>query len=193
MQDESTAKASLKIGANSLQIEGGEEFVERLVEKLGIVELMGQIDFSAAKAVASANSVANAPSAGDANLLPAPENSNSVLEEFDEVYAETDTGFTIIADAEENTIAKTARNYILLHLYGSYLLEKTEVSDDELRQVCITHACYDPGNFAHHVKGLGSKVIRLGGSRTYSLKLTAPGIRAAKQYALDVQKRAMSQ
>jgi hypothetical protein len=192
MAEETKAQASLQIGANSLKIEGSEPFVEQMVERLGLVDLVSQINFSSEHIALSLMQPVEAPPVGSTAMLPRPvEMERSALSEFDEVYIETDSGFGIIAYVEENTIAKTARNYIMLHLYGAYLLNRTEVGDDELRGVCTQHACYDPGNFAHHVKGLGSKVHRIGNARTYSLKLTAPGIRAARQFAEQTQKRAM--
>jgi hypothetical protein len=193
MVDDKKAQASLQIGANSLKVEGAEDFVEQMVERLGLVDLVAQLDFSSGGPVASSPPHLAVDAQASAGLLPRPDEvAKSALADFDEVYVETDGGFSIIADVEENTIAKTARNYILLHLYGCYLLGRTEVGDDELRSVCVQHACYDPGNFAHHVKGLGSKVHRIGNARTYSLKLTAPGIRASRQFAEETQKRAMS-
>lgn len=192
MADETKAQASLQIGSNTLKIEGSEPFVEQMVERLGLIDLIATLNFSAVS-VATEPQVRVASEANAAvGMLSGPSASSiSPLAEFDEVFIETDGGFSIIADVEENTIAKTARNYILLYLYGAYLLGRTEVGDDELRSVCVRHHCYDPGNFAHHVKGLGSKVHRIGNARTYSLKLTAPGIRASRQFAEDTQKRAM--
>jgi hypothetical protein len=192
MADDMKAQASLQIGTNTLKLQGTEAFVEQMVERLGLVDLVAQLDFSTKGDEASGSPRLSVDAQATAGMLPKPEEaSKSALGEFDEVYVETDGGFSIIADVEENTIAKTARNYILLHLYGSYLLGRMEVGDDELRSVCVRHACYDPGNFAHHVKGLGSKVHRIGNARTYSLKLTAPGIRASRQFAEETQKRAM--
>lgn len=191
MDERSKDNARLRISFESVEIEGAEEFVERLAEKLGLTKLIDRIEAVSGNAEESNEKQKEEPNC--MAVLPSPPSRESPLETFDEVYAETDSGFTIIADVEENTIAKTARNYILLHLYGAYLTGRLEVSDDEIRDICQTHACYDPGNFASHVKGLGSKVIRSGGARSYTLKLTAPGIRAGKQYASDVQKRAMDQ
>lgn len=192
MRDDSESRASVRIERDSVTVEGREDFVERLVEKLGLESLVDQIDFSVSgrkPAEVHPNESNESGETGE-RLLPAPSTDSDVFESFDEVYINNGEGFNIIADVEENTIAKTARNYILLHLYGAYLCDELEVSDDDLRALCISHACYDPGNFAQHVKGLGSKVIRLGTPRSYRLKLTAPGIRAAKQFALDTQKKA---
>lgn len=182
------SNAKFRYGPAGLEIEGSEDFVEMLIERLDVADLIQSEGVSLARQSDAEESDDNRGPA----LLTGPD-TTSPLAEFDEVYAESGDGFSIIADVDDNTIAKSARNYILLHLYGAYLLGRTEIGDDELRAVCTTHACYDPGNFAHHVKGMGSKVIRVGSSRSYSLKLTAPGIRHSKQFAQDAQKRAISQ
>lgn len=179
-------KAVFRYGPSGLEIEGSEDFVEMLIERLEVAEMIQS------KGLITAGTAAlEGEEDGDEHvMLPGPEKTSNFAE-FDEVYAEAGDSFTIIADVDENTIAKSARNYMLLHLYGAYLLGRTEIGDDELRAVCTDHACYDPGNFAHHVKGMGSKVVRIGTSRSYNLKLTAPGIRHAKKFAEETQKRAM--
>jgi hypothetical protein len=187
--DEKMNLAKLSYGAGGLLIEGSESFVEEMVDRLEVAEWIHAQGNSFSNA--SKPSEEAAAEDGHAPQLPAPALA-SPLETFDHVYVVTDEGFSIIADVDENTIAKSARNYILLHLYGAYLTDRTEVGDDELRELCTNHACYDPGNFAQHVKGLGSKVHRIGSPRSYSLKLTAPGIRHARQFTEDTQKRAMS-
>ncbi|WP_417620908.1 hypothetical protein [Parasphingorhabdus sp.] len=181
----SSDRTKFFLSKNELRIEGREAFVESLIENLNLADLVAKMDFATLP-----DKNLDEPVNGDQEKLLMLPSSNDLFAEYDEVYAETSDGFKIIANVEENTIANTARNVMLLQLYGLHLMGRADTTDDELRAVCEYHACYDPGNFSYHVKGLGSKVVRSGSSRSYTLKLTAPGLRAGKQFALEIQKRA---
>jgi hypothetical protein len=171
----------IEIGEGVLRVEGSQSFVESIIADLDLKQFLK----SGAGMQAKAENFIEAEQ--PRQIESSATSGDSDLDAFDEVFAPTADGFQIIADVSENTTAKTARNVILLHLFGLQMTGVNEATDDDLRDVCLYHGCYDAGNFATHVKGMGNRITKSGSSRSYTVKLTAPGLRAAREFAQRIQ------
>ena len=109
------------------------------------------------------------------------------LVKFSDVFDRRGEDVAVIANTKQNSTAATARYTTLLYLFGRKLIGKSETSDEEIRDLCEEHACYDSKNFASHMDGLKGKIIQDGSSSKFTDKPTAPGEREAKSMAEKIQ------
>lgn len=106
---------------------------------------------------------------------------------YDHVFAEQNDKLRIIAHVDEGNKADTARKLVLIYLFGAELRGKEAADSEEIRALCESHGCYDSSNFSHYMRGLKNRVLTDGTSRKYTMRLTAPGRREAKQIVEDIQ------
>ena len=122
----------------------------------------------------------NSPSAK--HVVPNIKGDQSPDETYENVFALHNDKLKVIADLPSSSKAETTRVASQALLYGEYLRGNESVSAESIKVVCLDHGCYDPKNFASHLKSLKSKVVmdpKPGGD--YSVKLTAPGRKAAQE------------
>lgn len=181
--DENMRQTVFHISSGELRVEGSRAFVEKVIEGLDLNEILNRPSASTTDAEKPVQRNLSLPPPGDSDAS----GEDDLFGKLDNVFSETPDGFQVIANVEEATVAKTARNVILLHLFGLHLTGRGEATDDELRQICEHHGCYDSKNFASHIKGMGNKITQTGSARSYTVRLTAPGIRFGKEMANRLQ------
>ncbi len=109
----------------------------------------------------------------------------------------SDGKYTNVIDYDGNTInilkligknkAEKSRNLILVYVWAKKDKGVDAVDKTELISICKHHECYDEANFKHIVKNTSGLTIK-GTSKKYSVRLTAPGIKKAKQLLTDLNK-----
>lgn len=165
-----TVKVHLEYNGAVVAAEGDAEFVQSVVERWQ--HLLAPSNGGAARS--SSASPSNSSVNDHTNAGP-----DGV---YDNVFARHNDRLKIIADMPGNSKAECTRNTTLVLLYGENLLGVEEVSAERIKEACIDHGCYDNKNFAANLKSLKPKVVmdpKPGGD--YTVKLTAPGKKAAKE------------
>ena len=163
---------------------GDKEFVELVIDRYEkLLSTKAPVNSAAAPSVAAPPNPEKNKSASD-NAVD-----SNALDEFGSVYDVTGDEVTIIADMPGNTQAAKAKNLCLLYLFAKMKLGEEIVPNEEIREVCKSHAVYDSTNFASQMKGQKKLVIASGakGSPNFTLKLTVPGKKAAHELAKDLE------
>ncbi|MCA0977359.1 hypothetical protein LCM19_03170 [Qipengyuania flava] len=173
-------KAEVNYSTGQISASGSEDFVMRVLEWA-----KDQRDHYSAEPLASEKST---PHSRQTATQPAnqPETEDP-LAKFSDVFDRRGDDVAVIADTKKNSTAATARLTTLLYLLGRKLIGKAETSDEQIRELCEEHACYDSKNFSTHMDGLKGKIIQDGSSRKFTAKLTTPGEREAKTIAEKIQ------
>lgn len=110
---------------------------------------------------------------------------------FENVFAKHNEKLKVIADITGGSKAEVTRSATLVLLYGEYLLGNEEVSAESIKAVCVDQGAYDNKNFAANLKTLKPKIVmdpKPGGS--YTVKLTAPGRKFAKEFVEGLNQQA---
>ncbi len=120
---------------------------------------------------------------------PQPNGSIGSLDDYGSVFDVTDGKATIIADVPGSTQSAKAKNLALLYCFAKLKLGDEIVANEEVREVCKSHAVYDPTNFASQMKSQKKLVLANGskGSPNFTLKLTVPGRKAAEELAREIE------
>lgn len=173
-------KAEVNYSTGLISASGSEDFVMRVLDwakdQRGSFEVQPKPSSESTPAQRKAGIGTDLRATGD-----------DALANFSDVFDRRGEDVAVIADTKQNSTAATARYTTLLYLFGRKLLGKSETSDDEIRELCEEHACYDSKNFAAHMDGLKGKIIQDGSSRKFTAKLTAPGEREARAIAEKIQ------
>jgi len=173
-------RAEVNYSTGLISASGSEDFVMRVLDwakdQRGSFKIEPD-EVSMAKSVSGENQAPSQKPVADVDALV----------KFSDVFDRRGDDVAVITDTKQNSTAATARYTTLLYLFGRKLIGKIETSDEEIREVCEEHACYDSKNFASHMDGLKGKVIQDGSSRKFTAKLTAPGEREARALAEKLQ------
>lgn len=78
---------------------------------------------------------------------------------------------------------KALNSYVLLGLARFLASGDPSFTDEDARQLCETHACYDSGN---HTAYLSKRGNLFNGGKTQGWKLTAPGLTTAAQLVKEL-------
>lgn len=162
--------------SGTFRIEGSEDFVWKVLDRLEQV-----LQNVPPTSLAAHDTRASTASNNEAVPSASPETL------YDHVFAEQNDKLRVIATVDEGNKADTARKLVLIYLFGSELKGREQIDSEEIRSLCEGHGCYDSSNFAHYMRSLKNRVITDGTSRKYSMRLTAPGRREAKQMVEDLQ------
>lgn len=96
-------------------------------------------------------------------------------------YVDTeDNSIHILKNVPGKTKATKSRNIALIALYA----KNDKISNMDIIDLCIKHACYDAPNFSSAFKSKDGIFIRKGDGRNWTLELTIPG-KAAAEKILD--------
>lgn len=174
------AKISIQHGATSLSAEGSEAFVKEAMQ------LWDKLVEHPAPAFITQQSASPPETAA----TTAPKSSSGTgLAEFENVFDTADDKLKIIAPISGKSKADQTRKVALLTLFAHYLDGKEVIPSELIRSACVDQGCYDSTNFAGYLKSLKSFVVmntKSGGQ--YDIKLTAPGRKAARELADELQK-----
>lgn len=113
--------------------------------------------------------------------------SNGMLYDLDNVYDIEGDAVSILVAPLGGSLATQARAIILLYLYARYKVGTEPTSADLIKEQCKAHACFDPKNFASHLKSQKSYVTITGGNSSTTARLTVPGRKAALEMAQKLQ------
>lgn len=171
------SKIMLQRGSAIVSAEGTQEFVDATVEKWGHLLELGQPPEPPGEN-------------GGADSTKATQSTSDSTAKFENVFDVHDGRLKIIQNMPGGSKAEKTRNTALTLLYGEYLSGNETISAEQLKGSCIDQGCYDPSNFASHLKGLKERVVlnpKPGGD--YTIKLTAPGRRAAHELVTELNSR----
>lgn len=174
------AKISLQRGSMLLSAEGSESFVRDSVELWDKLLGAGEAETLAPQG--------NEASASKSGQVTQNQTENSGLSQYDHVFDSVNERLKIIATIPGKSKAEQTRNVALLILYGQHLQGVDHVQSEQIRSACVDQGCYDGTNFAGYLRGLKSSVVmntKPGGQ--YDIKLTAPGRKAARELADQLQ------
>lgn len=178
-----SVKIHLECAGNVVAAEGEIKFVKEFVDEW--------------KHLLDATGKASGPNPAQQDSLSAkqaatnPKGGQSPDEAYENVFALHNDKLKVIADLPSSSKAETTRVASQALLYGEYLRGNESVSAESIKAVCLDHGCYDSKNFASHLKSLKSKVVmdpKPGGD--YSVKLTAPGRKAAHELVSQLNENA---
>ncbi len=163
---------------------------------MSIVSAEGTEDFGNARIAEWKHLVDAAPVKKTSNQaesgagVEAPQSSESSIAIYENVFDTHDGRLKIIQNMPGGSKAEKTRNTALTLLFGEYLTGNELITAEQLKSSCIDQGCYDPSNFASHLKSLKEKVVlnpKPGGD--YTIKLTAPGRRTAKDLVTEFNSR----
>ena len=168
-----SVKIHLEHAGNVVAAEGEVEFVKDFIDEW--------------KHLLQATSEASKPKSTQEDppskhVAASPKGGQSPDEAYENVFALHNEKLKVIADLPSSSKAEATRVASQALLFGEYLRGNESVSAESIKAVCLDHGCYDSKNFASHLKSLKSKVVmdpKPGGD--YSVKLTAPGRKAAQE------------
>jgi len=172
------AEAEVEIDASrgSLLVKGDQAFVAETLEKYKFI--FENTPKAVAKPVdASVNAASPA-------AKPAGDNG---LGSFSNVFDIEGDAVAILVAPPGNNITAQARALILLFLYARYKMNLEPTSADLIKEQCKAHACFDPKNFAGHLKSQKSLVTVTGANSSMTARLTVPGRKAAEELANKLQ------
>ncbi len=171
------SRIMLQRGSVIVSAEGAEDFVNATIEKWGHL-----LEFGGATEAPGREGRADPKRATQSNTDPAAE--------YENVFDVHDGRLKIIQSMPGSSKAEKTRNTALTLLYGEFLSGNETISAEQLKGACVDQGCYDPSNFASHLKGLKERVVlnpKPGGD--YTIKLTAPGRRAAQELVAEFNSR----
>ena len=174
------AKISLQRGSAIISAEGSEAFVRDSITLWEKVVAGGE-----PQPTNDASIELEPPKREESRRAP---QSQTGISQYDHVFDTVNDRLKLIADIPGKSKAEQTRNVTLLLLYGNYLQGLDHVQSEQIRAACVDQGCYDNTNFAGYLKGLKSSVVmntKTGGQ--YDIKLTAPGRKAAKDLADQLQ------
>ena len=178
-----SVKIHLEHAGNVVAAEGEAEFVKDFIDEW---RHLLEVTSEASKPEPA---LENSPSAK--HIATSPKDNQSPDEAYENVFALHNEKLKVIADLPSSSKAETTRVAAQALLYGEYLRGNESVSAESIKAVCLDHGCYDSKNFASHLKSLKSKVVmdpKPGGD--YSVKLTAPGRKAAQELVSQLNDQA---
>lgn len=178
-----SVKIHLEHAGNVVAAEGEAEFVKDFINEWK--HLLG----ATSEASIPKHSQENPPSSK--HVSTNIKGGQSPDEAYENVFALHNDKLKVIADLPSSSKAETTRVASQALLYGEYLRGNESVSAESIKAVCLDHGCYDPKNFASHLKSLKSRIVmdpKPGGD--YSVKLTAPGRKAAQELVSQLNDQA---
>ena len=172
------AEAEVQIDASKgfLMVKGDQAFVAETLEKYKFV-------FESIPKV-PAKPTADSASADSAKLKS---NNPASLDNFSNVFDVEGEAVSILVTPPGNTMAAQARALILLFLYARHKMGLEPVTAELIKEQCKAHACFDPKNFAGHLKSQKSLVTVTGANSSMTARLTVPGRKAAEELAQKFQ------
>lgn len=178
-----SVKIHLEHAGNVVAAEGEVEFVKDFIDEW---KHLLQATRGASKPKSAQE---DSPSAK--HVAASPKGGQSPDEAYENVFALHNEKLKVIADLPSSSKAEATRVASQALLFGEYLRGNESVSAESIKAVCLDHGCYDSKNFASHLKSLKSKVVmdpKPGGD--YSVKLTAPGRKAAQELVRQLNDQA---
>ena len=167
-------KIHLETAGAVVAAEGSADFVNGVVEQWS--HLLDAASLPQHSASSLGQTEVGAQKVDDASSSQGPE------QQYENVFALHNEKLKVIADIPGNSKAEVTRVAAQTLLFGEYLRGNETVTAENIKAVCLDHGSYDSSNFASHLKSLKSKVVmdaKPGGD--YTVKLTAPGRKAAKE------------
>ncbi|HET6255359.1 MAG TPA: hypothetical protein VFE32_14860 [Puia sp.] len=178
--------AIFKVSKEGIEISGSESFVRDQVNlfKPNIQEILHGLSRPAQQP--------SLPAISPAIPKHASPNSLSESEDIDyiEISASESTNYEnvleiqndrvhIITDIPGDTLAKRMINLVLVYMWGNILINRSEISFVELREVCQQHGELDKSNFSKHMTSNKKFFVILGSGKFLKAKLIRPGIKEA--------------
>ena len=185
---EATERAKFSLADGRIEIEGSEAFVAGQLAKLEplLTKMFEQRTSLGASVQTSGVAVGNRGPASAAPVAAV----GSGLEDYLNLFALADGKVQILKSLPGNGKSSKAQSATLLLAYANMLRGVTATTVEEIRNTCIAHACYDPGNFSKTFKGaFGKESLTLSGTgASQSLSLTHPGKSKATALADSINK-----
>ena len=178
-----SVKIHLEHAGNVVAAEGEAEFVKDFIDEW---KHLLEVTSKASKPMPAQENWRS-----EKHVATSPKGGQSPDEAYENVFALHNEKLKVIADLPSSSKAETTRVASQVLLYGEYLRGNESVSAESIKTVCLDHGCYDSKNFASHLKSLKSKVVmdpKPGGD--YSVKLTAPGRKAAQELVSQLNDQA---
>lgn len=180
---ENTERAKFSLSDGRIEIEGSESFVAGQLEKL---EPLLKTMFEHRPLSSPLTSAAT----GSTSTTSAAVDAGNGLGDFLNVFALADGKVQILKTLPGSGKANKAFNAALLVAFANELKGTKSTLVEEVRAICISHACYDQANFSKTFRGTNGKesftVSGNGGAQ--SIALTHPGKTKAKLIADSLNK-----
>ena len=116
-----------------------------------------------------------------------PASSGDSLSEYPNLFDVDGENISILVGPPGNNITTQARALILLFLFARHRLGLEPTGADLIKEQCKSHACFDPKNFASHLKSQKSFITVTGSNSALMARLTVPGRKAGEELAQKLQ------